>query len=462
MYVKLAAANAERGQYNFTLEELAKLGRNLRSSLERYNNNLKAVNSQPGGADQLARIQQGYMDASAKWSAAQAQSQAQAQALYLNNNQNSNGGNAESQGSAEAMFTKVLPKGLKVEDLKPPPAKRPRLSASKTGVPSPLSMAESPRTPLPPSPLTNMVGTPGSQKKGQASTPGKRGIKRKASSSSVIIPPPPPNNRTQSNKEILAQAFGIDPEEAKRQQAALEAAAPVIQTFDNTQSNALGIDLAQSANMEWFAARRRLLQATDGTDPFQALVQALEDKDGASQNQGSLSDSTAPLLAQPAANVSGDETDDLFDIYLDTSSYDDDSGENLDPSLGQTPELLLPYSMSAGLASGPSGTFADEDTPESAGAISPTSTRIGTIGLSQGNGINGEKGDVKVETDGGPADLEESRREAEGITGENEPRNGMKVLDIASPYSTYYNGRILVPWNEEELDVGKTAVSTSA
>lgn len=298
----------------------------------------------------------------------------------------------------EALAAK-MPKGLRVEDLKPPPAKRQK---GVKGVASPSSNTqgqtpEAARTPRTPQVASDSPGQPGSSKKTAAAPTSGSGNKRKRQSSVAKTP-----------RSLLAEA---KEEKAGRMSKSHAATVPIPTP---ARDNALGINIDPASldlhtHAPFFATQRALHSAmsaaTSGADIWATLSGVMEEKKKSDEE--------------------------LFATYLNTADLveDEEEGEggaHLGPAWTQpTPELFRVGSREEGSISG------EEWSPESVRTVGNGATPVAPgVGVGVGRGGKGDSGLVK-----GEYELEVGLEEAEADEVE---------LGWGSPMSRAYNGSILV------------------
>ncbi|RXK40766.1 hypothetical protein M231_02018 [Tremella mesenterica] len=319
-----------------------------------------------------------------------------------------------------------LPQGLRVEDLKPPPARRQKKNAA-TSTPTP-KLASAP-TPVPaaapektphedkPSPSTGVKGKrkrdeekseTGKRTSKENKTGDKTDKKRKATETAPTPTAPTPA----VPKNALHIDFAAKPEPAPEPEPEPPARDP-----------------KHEENLEFLAELQRLEEGTAEGDVMQAFVEALESyeqaKEAAAKARAEAATAKPPpqlpplglgVVGAPSGFMLNDDA--LFAEYLDSAHLDEDL---------PTPDLLI------------------TDQPDEAGGeTSPESVRTVASASALRNGIVGSlTQDKSID----PASLK--------TVGEFKPlipdKEGRKEVIInVSPRTRSYNGSIFTGWYEDE------------
>lgn len=307
-----------------------------------------------------------------------------------------------------------LPKGLRVEDLKPPPAKRQRGGAAnkQAAGASPASSnvgatPEAARTPANMAPSPAQSGTT-SAKKGNA------GNKRKRQASV---------NKTPKSQQTDAKAEGT----------ATPGTAANIKGPEPAKNNALGInidavELEIQENAAFFTAYENMRNYGDkaslskpGSDDSAAVFAALS----SALAEYSASYGSTNVSVDPKSGLSAIGDDELFAQFIDVPKADDEAASAWTLP---TPELFR-------------GSFHhDEDSDTSPESIKTVGSTTGTFGIG------------KTPAGAGPTPTP---------TTKDIPATGQDGLTAilggeASPENQAYNGSIFSGWNDE-FDFGTTA-----
>ena len=336
--------------------------------------------------------------------------------------------------NAEEIATK-LPKGLRVEDLKAPPAKRQRGANAGRGVASPAGSAPAatPEAAKTPAGTADSPAQPGSSSKKGAAASNKR--KRQPSAAAKTpklvaevradLPrsaPTPTQSRDMGKAQNNALGIKLDVVEAEIQEHA-----PFFATYNSlrakdteTQDPSPELWSALTAALDEYHATMGLTngQTTDGYPASSAQNANLAN--GLNVTVGGLDNND---IMNGMGNGSGD--DELFERFIDVSKIDD--GWTL-----PTPELFRVNSR-------------EEDVE---GDTSPESVR--TVGSTTGFG--------KTPAASGIGQASVSVVKADGVDhkeGEDEEAGLTAILGgMGSPESKAYNGTIFGGWDEEGFDFG--------
>ena len=274
MFIFIALQHAETGRFPFNLVDLAKLREPINRTLSKLNNLHKQMLVTPEGQATLQRILPPL------------------EALIAQQNAAGSMAPPSTVPISEEIASK-LPKGLRMEDLKPPPTKRQRGNraslSTNAGSPASPAFASTPE-------VARTPGSPGSVYK----KPGAGSAKRKRQ---------PSRSLDISNSLAVNNALGIN----------LDEHAPFFAAHD-----ALRTDPPEPSN----------LSSTETNDIWSTLLSALDafQANPAAPNiNPSVAGSSQPTLD---TTLSVPE-EDLFEQFLDTSKMGDDSGWAI-----PTPELF--------------------------------------------------------------------------------------------------------------------------
>jgi len=366
---------------------LIKLREPLQKAMFRFNSSLKQLGSTPEGQAQLQRLTESLEAA----------------------RPGPPSSNMPPPTALPEDIAAKLPKGLRVEDLKPPPAKRQKGSA---GTPSGSGSVATPeaKTPVAPAdspvPPNSASSKKGGKRKRQEST------SRAAAQSAMDVKPTPPQNFRVPAPPAKDNALGINLDVAE---AEIQENAPIFAAHDalrsDTKSNSGGTDdmwasLINAVNQYEADPSNHAVAAQDVS---LALAQA-------ANSSTTTNSAPNPLTGLNALSMStlaqGGNEDELFEQFIDQSKVDDAPEWTL-----ATPELFQATSRED-----------DDDSPESIKTVGSTT------GMNMKTPVNTTMGYDK--------DMKETKE-----------MRGMAVLGgYGSPESSAYNGVFFGGWDEDSFN----------
>lgn len=315
MFIFIALQHAEAGRFPFSLADLAKLRDPLHKTLFKLNNIFKALASSADGQAHLQKV-----------------------TTALDSAQPALSSSMPPPTSLPEDIAAKLPKGLRVEDLKPPPAKRQKGTAGR-GSPAQSGTAGTPEAKTPVGTADSPAAAPGSSsKKSSAAAGGKR--KRQASTSRT-----PVAQQVAEVKENLAkqEARAVQPAKNNmlginidRVEAEVQENAPIFAAYDALRSDST--DATAGSDEIWAS----LIAAVDqyNADPTNHAVgthdisAALNQASTSLTSQSGLAGVTSleGLNALATANSLGNLVnggkpfggeDDLFEQFIDVTQVDE-------------------------------------------------------------------------------------------------------------------------------------------
>lgn len=354
MFVFLALQYSESGRFPFGIDDLGKIRDSLQNILLKFNNLFKQVSSTPEGQLQIQRMNE-LLDS------------ARPQPT-----------NMPPPSSVAEDIASKLPKGLRVEDLKPPPAKRQKGAAGKASPSAATPEAKTPLgdSPAPPGSASSKKG--GAKRKRQESTSKPSMPQPVAAARTPILPPPPPPPPAKGN----ALGINLDLVEAEIQEHA-----PFFAAYNALRAPVMPTETAPAPTLDLSGNDEIWTQLIDAINGFQA------DPANHSVVNAEISSALNPMstlnvnhnanAAGPSRPTSTVGDDDWFEKFIDVSKMDESAPAWTLP----TPELLRVGSRDD-----------DDDTsPESIKTVgSTTGMSLKTPVISNMGLDNGEKEQVPV------------------------------------------------------------------
>lgn len=398
MFIFVAVQYAEGGKYPFRMDELAKLREPLQKTLYKLNMVYKQIMATPEGHARLQKLM------------------AAVEAV-----QPSLTSSMPPPTTLPEDIASKLPKGLRVEDLKPPPAKRQKGTAGKASpsqsgnaatpeAKTPVGNAESPAAPS----SSSKKGAAGSKRKRQPSTsrtPSQLAADIKNDMAKMQAPPVEP-----AKDNMLG--INLDSVEAEIQNAAPFLAAYDALRPEAGESNLAGTDEIWSALIaavdEYNADPANHSSSTQdisdalgqAVPPMAAMPKTSQDLLNNSNGLQDTKQGLSSLAAVISSSARDQRDDDLFAQFIDVTKVDDTPGWAL-----PTPELFRVASRDDD---------ADDTSPESIKTVGSTTA------MSLKTPINTLDADSKNASD------------------------SIAILGgLGSPENNAYNGMILGGWEDE-------------
>jgi hypothetical protein len=302
MFVFLALQCSESGRFPFGIDDLGKIRDSLQNILLKFNNLFKQVASTPEGQLQIQRMNE-LLDS------------ARPQSTSM----------PPPSSVAEDIASK-LPKGLRVEDLKPPPAKRQKGAAGKA---SPAAATPEAKTPLGDSPVPpgSASSKKGGKRKRQEST-SKPAAPQPAAARTPILPPPPP-------PPAKGNALGINLDVVE---AEIQEHAPFFSAYNALRAPVLPVESTPTSTLDLSGNDEIWTQLIDAINGFQA------DPANHSVANAEVSSALNPMstlnvnvnTSGPSRPTSTAGDDDWFEKFIDVSKMDESAPAWTLP----TPELF--------------------------------------------------------------------------------------------------------------------------
>jgi len=400
MFIFVLAQNADSRQFTSSVTEFAKLRETLYSHLGKLSAQYDHMMTMPGGPAYIQRLMAGI-------------DQQPAQPLVTG---------SKPMGPPED-HTSKLPRGLRVEDLKPPPAKRQKVKTGNGAMaaPSPAGSnpAATPRSEGQGQTPSATVESPATMRKNAANTNSKR--KREPSASVSMAAKTP--------REIVAE---LKVNAGYPTPSSIPQLSGSLPERPRSGVNALGIELDSSTERireEGFFAAHRALRGIGGVDlsseggqgsVWSALSNAMEQFRNVA-GPSTINSNTGAGTTGAGITGSGDTgggDDEIFEQFMDISQMEGGDESWAEP----TPELWRVTSRDS------------EPSPDSIKTVGST----GTVGFGMGN---------KAEVD----------EEKAGAGRQDKSDELGQIMLGLSPEGGAYNGLILGAWDEDGLVFGLAA-----